>query len=295
MNSKRLSVQELCALFGRTKQAYYKRSGPSPSPDCQLIKRKVMDYRKQLPKLGGRKLYHLISSDLQKAGIKMGRDKLFGFLRNERLLVTRRKKYHKTTGSKHWMRKYPNKLRDITIERPEQVWVADTTYLLCNDRHCYLHLVTDAYSKKIMGFELADNMQGETTLKALKMAIKARTYSDPLIHHSDRGLQYCSKDYVAELSVYNIQISMTEQADPYENAVAERVNGILKEEFALDTHFEDWKSMSYHVSESISLYNQVRPHFSIELMTPEQVHNQKKIKLKKWKKKTHTEPNSTGL
>jgi transposase InsO family protein len=264
-------------------------------PDGQQIKELVMDKRAQLPKLGGRKLYHLISDDLQKAGIKMGRDKLFEFLRNERLLVAKRKKYHKTTDSKHWMRKYPNRIKDTVIERPEQVWVADITYLLCEGCHCYLHLVTDAYSKKIMGFELADNMQGETTLKALKMAIEARRYTDELTHHSDRGLQYCSKDYISELNKHNIGISMTEQSDPYENAVAERINGILKEEFALDLHFEDWESMSYHVAESISLYNQVRPHFSIELMTPEQAHRQKKIKLKKWKKKTHTEYTSTGL
>lgn len=254
-----------------------------------------MDKRSLMPKLGGRKLYHLISDGLQEAGIKMGRDKLFEFLRDEWLLVGKRKKYHKTTDSKHWMRKYPNKIKDIDIERPEQVWVADITYLVCNDRHCYLHLITDAYSKKIMGFELADNMQGETTLKALKMAIDKRIYNTPLTHHSDRGLQYCSKDYVGELNKFNIEISMTEQSDPYENAVAERVNGILKDEFALDSHFEGWQAMVHHVNESILLYNQVRPHFSIELLTPEQAHCQKKIKLKKWKKKTHTEHSSTGL
>ena len=295
MNSGKLSVPELCSLFGKTKQAYYKRSGHATPPNRQLIKQMVMSHRALLPKLGGRKLYHLICDDLQKAGIKMGRDKLFSFLRDEKLLVARQKKYHKTTDSKHWMRKYPNRIKEMPIERPEQVWVADITYLLCNDRHCYLHLVTDAYSKKIVGFELADNMQGETTLKALKMAISGRAYSSPLVHHSDRGLQYCSKDYVQELKDANIGISMTEQSDPYENAVAERVNGILKEEFALDVHFEDWEAMSYQVTQSISLYNQVRPHFSIGLMTPEQAHRQQKFKLKKWKKKTHAGKASMGM
>ena len=278
----------MCRLFGFSKQAYYKRINTSDTIDYQEVKALVMNVRSQLPKSGARKIYHMISEDLRKKNIKMGRDKLFSYLRSEHLLVPNRKKYHKTTNSKHWMRKYPNIIKDLEINRPEQVWVADITYLQVKKKHYYLHLITDAYSKRIVGFKLSENMQATTTLKALKMAISERVYKEQLIHHSDRGLQYCSSIYTKTLVDSNIKVSMTEEYDPYENAVAERINGILKSEFGIDEVFENYELLELQVLQSIALYNQLRPHMSIGLLTPNNAHKQRTVKLKTWKQKTYT-------
>ena len=245
----------------------------------------VMNIRSQLPKLGGRKLYYMLKPEFSNLGIKLGRDSLFRFLREEHLLVKSRRKYMKTTNSRHWMRKYPNKVRELDIYRPEQVWVADITYLQVKKKHYYLHLITDAYSKKIVGFELSANMESITTLSALNKAIKSREYTEKLIHHSDRGLQYCSRKYIEKLHKNDIEISMTEQSDPYENAVAERINGILKGEFGLDDNFENIELLEAQVYQYIALYNQLRPHLSIEYLTPNQAHKQQKVKMKTWKMK----------
>lgn len=244
-----------------------------------------MQIRKQQPRLGTRKLYHQISGNLTDKNIKLGRDKLFEFLQEENMLVPKVKKYHKTTNSRHWMRKYPNVIKELRINRPEQLWVADITYLQMQNKHYYLHLITDAYSKKIVGYELCDNLQSASTLKALRMALGARQYNKSLIHHSDRGLQYCSGEYTNLLKNNKVKISMTEQYDPYENAVAERVNGILKAEFSLGISFESKELLFEQVTQSIELYNYQRPHMSIGLLTPIQAHNQCKMKLKTWKKK----------
>lgn len=248
-----------------------------------------MGIRQQLPKLGTRKLHFKLSADFSHHHIKMGRDKLFDFLREENLFVPQRKKYHKTTNSKHWMRKYPNLIKEMEIHRPEQVWVADITYLQMQNKHYYLHLLTDAYSKKIVGYELSNNLKAATTLKALQMGLSRRKYALPLTHHSDRGLQYCSKEYTELLQMNNVEISMTQQYDPYENAIAERVNGILKDEFGLDICFENEELMKEQVIQSIALYNQLRPHLSVGLLTPEQAHKQDRIKLKRWSNKKPVE------
>jgi transposase InsO family protein len=254
--------------------------------DSVLLKKMVMGVRAMLPKTGGRKLHSMLNSQIKSQGMKIVRDKLFDFLREEHLLIKTRRKYHKTTNSRHWMRKYPNLIRDIEICMPEQVWVADITYLVMKKKHYYLHLITDAYSKKIVGYQLADNLQAETTLNALKQAISNRIYSHKLIHHSDRGLQYCSSQYTALLSGNGISISMTENSDPYENAVAERVNGILKDEFMLDINFESYYGMKKQVQQSIHAYNHLRLHTSIGMLTPNRAHLQQKIILKTWKKRT---------
>ncbi|NQY66759.1 MAG: IS3 family transposase [Flavobacteriales bacterium] len=253
--------------------------------DYQVVRKLVLQVRQQLPRAGCRKVYYMIYSKLKEQNIKIGRDKLFDFLRSEHLLITKRKKYHKTTNSKHWMRRYPNIVKEIDIIPPEQVWVADITYVLVQAKHYYLHLLTDAYSKKIVGYQLSDNMLAQTTHKALKQAILSRKYCNQLIHHPDRGLQYCSGLYTEELKKNNIIISMTEKSDPYENAIAERINGILKYEFGLDQIFDSFELLEQQTIEAIALYNQVRPHMSIELLTPNQAHQQQKIIIKKWKSK----------
>lgn len=202
------------------------------------------------------------------------------------MLINRKRKYTVTTNSKHWLRKYPNIARDICLQRPEQLWVADITYIDTLDGNAYLHLITDAYSKQIMGYELCDNMEAVSTLKALKMALGKRRYkTSELIHHSDRGLQYCSKIYTDCLKENKITISMTENADPYENAVAERVNGILKDEFGLYGKFENILQARELTSQSVEIYNQLRPHLSCSMLTPNQMHQQDKIKLIAFKKK----------
>jgi transposase InsO family protein len=240
-----------------------------------------------MPRIGTRKLLHLIGDDLARLEIKMGRDVLFNFLRAEHLLIKPQRSYVKTTNSKHWLKKYPNLVQNITIHRPEQVWVSDITYIKTDHGHNYLSLVTDAYSKKIMGYELSSNLSAEGAMRAIEMAIKNRKYlQQKLIHHSDRGLQYCSSDYVAKLNSNNIGISMTQNGDPYENAIAERINGILKYEFLWINGFKNHLQAVEGISESIKIYNQERPHLSCRMLTPELAHRQKKMILKKWHKKT---------
>jgi putative transposase len=273
-----------CALFGISKQAYYKkikadRQNAQVRGDAKTL---VLELRRQLPKLGTRKLHYL----LKNKGIDMGRDHLFSWLRSQGLLVYKKRRYTVTTNSKHWMRKYPNVIKGLTINRPEQVWVADITYLdTAEDGNVYLHLVTDAYSKQIMGYELCNNMEAASTLKALQMAVKSRRYKElPLIHHSDRGLQYCSKLYIDCLIQNKITISMTENGSPYDNAVAERVNGILKDEFGLAEQLDNHYEALMQVEESIKAYNFLRPHLSCNMLTPDQMHRQTTIKLKTYKK-----------
>ncbi len=242
-----------------------------------------MRIRCSMPRIGTRKLYFLIKDELN---IKIGRDVLFDFLRAEHLLIKPKRSYVKTTNSKHWMKKYPNLIKDIELNRPEQLWVSDITYIKTDSGHEYLSLITDAYSKKIMGYQLLDNLSTAGPLQALELALKNRKYTHDLIHHSDRGLQYCSADYVKKLSENNIKISMTENGDPYENAIAERINGILKYEFLIIDGFKDHLQAIKVIDESISIYNESRPHLSCNMLTPNKAHLQQKIQLKKWKKKT---------
>lgn len=228
--------------------------------------------RKLLPRLGGRKTHYLITPQLQLLNLKFGRDKLLELLREKDLLIKPRRRYIQTTNSKHWMKKYPNRAKGLKLTAPEQLWVSDITYLKTEEGNCYLSMVTDAYSRKIVGFSIADNMEASTVAEALQMGIKNRQFSHELLHHSDRGLQYCSKEYVNLAASANIKMSMTEQSDPYENALAERMNRTIKEEFCLD-HILKSKQQTYTaVKQAIWLYNNYRPHQSLSLKTPNQVH-----------------------
>lgn len=248
-----------------------------------------MRIRCKMPRIGTRKLYFLIQDDLKELGIKIGRDVLFNFLRAEHLLIKPKRSYVKTTDSKHWMKKYPNLVKQIELTGPEQLWVSDITYIKTDNGHEYLSLITDAYSKKIMGYELLNNLSTAGPLQALELAIKNRIYTNQLIHHSDRGLQYCSAEYIGKLKENNIKISMTENGDPYENAIAERINGILKYEFLIIDGFKNHFQAMAVISQSIDIYNQSRPHLSCQMLTPNKAHLQQKIQLKKWKKKTSKE------
>lgn len=275
-------------LFGLSRQSYYKNktSRIKRNADLIIVRDMVMRIRCKMPRIGTRKLYYLIKDELNELHIKIGRDVLFNFLRAEHLLIKPKRSYVKTTNSKHWMKKYPNLIKNIEVTKPEQLWVSDITYIQTEQGHNYLSLITDAYSKKIVGYELLNNLSTEGPLKALESALKSRKYTHNLIHHSDRGLQYCSADYINKLTQNNVKVSMTENGDPYENAIAERINGILKYEFLIIDGFKNHLEALKVIKESIGIYNDERPHLSCEMLTPNQTHLQQEIQIKKWKKKT---------
>ncbi len=271
-----------CAQFGFSKQAYFKQKHHHHKSGALAmdVRAKVLELRHLMPQIGTRKLHHLLGKN-----VGIGRDRLFQLLRKEGMLIFKRRKYTCTTNCRHWMRKYPNLTTTLQVVRPEQLWVSDITYVdTTEDGNSYLHLVTDAYSKQIMGYELCGDMEATSTLKALKMALANRRYDQPLIHHSDRGLQYCSRIYVAELERNRISISMTENGDPYENAVAERMNGILKGEFGLGDMLDNIQHAKNLAKQGIAIYNHLRPHLSCRMLTPVQMHAQQKIEIKKYKK-----------
>ena len=231
----------------------------------------VFDERRHLPRLGTRKLYYRLKERFEQNGIKLGRDGLFAYLKAHNLLISPKRRYTKTTYSKHWMRKHPNLLKGMEVDRAEKVFVSDITYVESEEGVHYLSLVTDAYSRKIMGYELSDNMRASATVKALNMAIKNRQTKRKAIHHSDRGIQYCSELYQKCLRANKIKPSMTDGYDCYQNALAERVNGILKQEFLL-YKCQTLNELKQLVKESIHHYNETRPHLSLGMQTPNEVH-----------------------
>lgn len=225
----------------------------------------------EMPRIGTRKLYYLLKGELIDLNIKIGRDALFTYLKSENMLVRPKKNYIKTTNSKHWLRKHPNLMKEVKAERPEEFFVSDITYVKSRERTHYLSLVTDAYSRKIMGYKLSDDMSTENVVKALKMAVKRRRSKNPLIHHSDRGLQYAASIYQKELNLNKITPSMTDGYDCYQNALAERVNGILKQEFLIEK-CNTGKELELLIKESIDTYNNKRPHLSLNMKTPNFIH-----------------------
>jgi putative transposase len=244
----------------------------------------VNPIRMYMPRIGTRKLYYLLYGSLQELGV--GRDKLFSILKANHMLIKPKRSYHITTNSHHRFRKHKNRIDQLTIHRPEQVWVADITYIGNRSNPMYLALITDAYSKKIQGYNVSNSLETAGSIKALKMAVKNRYYpGEQLIHHSDRGLQYCSNEYQRLINAKAMLCSMTESYDPYQNAVAERINGILKQEFLMDTKNIDLKTMKTLVKQSVKIYNQFRPHWSCNMLTPNQMHKQKSIKIKTYKNK----------
>jgi transposase InsO family protein len=254
----------------------------------------ITEIRQSMPRIGTRKLYYLLLEKLQT--LKIGRDKFFEILRANHLLIQNRRSYHVTTNSHHRFRKHKNLIFEMTMIRPEQVWVSDITYIGKRERPCYLSLVTDAYSKKIVGYHVADNMNTESSVAALKMALKNRTDSKAsLIHHSDRGVQYCADTYQNILFKNKIQCSMTNNGDPYENAVAERINGILKQEFIIDTYHADLNVMRRIVKDAIEVYNNQRPHYSNYMLTPKQMHSQNELPIRTYKRKNSSKNELTAV
>lgn len=239
----------------------------------EQVKALVKEQRITMPRLGTRKLYYLLEDTFKDRNLKLGRDKLFSFLKMEHMLIKPFKCYTKTTHSKHWLHKHPNLVKGKHFKEAEQLWVSDITYLKTQTGNGYLSLVTDAGSRKIMGYHLSADLRTEGVMKALKMALKNRRYTQPLIHHSDRGLQYCSADYQQLLERNNIITSMTDGYDCYQNALAERVNGILKMEFLLNA-YRNLEQARKVIKQSIYIYNHKRPHLSLNMKTPQQAHKQ---------------------
>lgn len=203
----------------------------------------------------------------------MGRDEFFNLLRRHGLLVRKRKFRAVTTDSFHWLHKYPNLIKGLSPERPNHLWVSDITYINTDTGFLYLYLISDAYSRKIIGWQLSDNLGSDNAILALYMAIsQLPAMCGEIIHHSDRGIQYCSLKYVKVLEAHRIKISMTENGDPYENAIAERINGILKTEWLYDMRLKNYKEAREAVEQIIRIYNTQRPHSSIEMLTPDQAH-----------------------
>lgn len=269
-------MAQACRFVGISRQAYYQglsRESSKALRDDQILSL-VRDERMIQPRVGTRKLHAMIKPELAQSGLNLGRDALFALLRRARLLVSNRRAYHKTTDSHHRFRRHPNLLNGEAKripERPEEVWVADITYLPTREKFAYLSLVTDAYSRKIVGYHVHPTLQTEEVAIAFKKALKQRQSKLPLIHHSDRGIQYCSSLY-QDIHIKNgITCSMTDGYDCYQNALAERVNGILKGEFLLSkpANLEEAKKM---VDESVQIYNQKRLHLSLEYKTPDAVH-----------------------
>jgi putative transposase len=282
----------MCGLFGKTRQAWYEQqwSGRQDVLRDSIVIKRVQEIRQQMPRIGTRKLHYMLTETLQKHNISIGRDKLFNLLEEYGLLVRRRKRKRiHTTDSNHPFRKYPNMIRGLVVTGPDHLWVSDITYISLKDGFCYLSLVTDAYSRKIVGYCLYPTLKKEGPLHALRKALSGlpANLGNTLIHHSDRGLQYCCSDYTALLDNNTVLISMTEKGDPYENAIAERVNGILKDEFALDKDFDSLKLAEVAVSKAITTYNQLRPHASCNYLTPEQAHQQQGLLKTKWKRRAY--------
>jgi putative transposase len=263
-----------CSLLGYSRQAYYQyqKQQENKAFQSELIVQEVLRHRKLQKRIGGRKLFGMMKSFLDQHAISLGRDAFFHVLREHDLLVRIRKRKAVTTNSNHSYRKYPNLIKEFIPIAPNQLWVSDITYIVVGNEFSYLSLITDAFSRKIVGFSLYKTLSAQGTIIALKQAVKNNPNSKGLIHHSDRGVQYCCYEYVKILQKNHIKISMTQKGDPLENPIAERVNGILKTEL-LEESFNSFTEAQEAIAIAISTYNHLRPHNSIGNYTPFEVHS----------------------
>lgn len=287
-NHPKVGLGRICKLFGKTRQAFYDISWYTA--DQQLEEAVVLELIKQHRSFwdgGGVKLHKILKPQLQAHHISMGRPSFLKLLSAHNLLLPKRKrKYAITTDSNHPFKKWPDMTGELVVNGPGQLWVSDITYINTERGFIYLSLVTDAYSRKIVGYHLSQKLRAQGTIIALKKAIKSLPAGHiGLIHHSDRGVQYCCIDYIEILQQYLINISMTQSGSPYDNAIAERVNGILKGEFHLGKTFSGYHEAVAAVNNAIDYYNKVRPHMSCNDLTPEQAHLTSGPLRRKWKAK----------
>jgi putative transposase len=272
--SRQRGLSLLCRLLGYSRQAYYQRLRECERDElaAMVVVTEVVRIRSQQQRIGVRKLHYMLGAFLAQHSIVMGRDTMFDVLRDNGLLVRRRRrKAPRTTYSGFWMKRYPNLAREFVPDAPNQMWVSDITYIRVGEGFGYLSLITDAYSRKIVGWHLRRDLSSLGCLAALRMAVKDNADTQSLIHHSDRGLQYYGSDYRKLLERNGIHISMSEKSDPLENAIAERVNGILKQEL-LEARFGDLTSATKAIAEAVGTYNNLRPHLSIDMLTPAAAH-----------------------
>lgn len=276
-NFRHIGLAKLCGWFGISRQAYYQYSWETITSTLEeeMILLQVRDIRSRHRRMGTRKLHDMLNPFLLEHQIKIGRDALFDLLSANHLLVRKRKRRIQTTNSYHRLRKYPNLVRGLIPNAINQIWVSDITYWKLGGDHVYISFITDVYSHKIVGYHVGETMEAVESLQALRMALSGLPvdFTGELIHHSDRGIQYCSQAYVKLLEEYRVRISMTENGDPLENAVAERINGIIKEEYLDNYAVETISEAQELLKASVRLYNEERPHMSIGNFTPEQIHN----------------------
>jgi putative transposase len=262
--------------MGYSRAAYYKavRVIEMKEIKSEMIFQMVLEWKRLMKNIGGKKLYDHLKHEIEKLdGPRIGRDKFFNILRERGLLVKKKRKYAKTTNSYHRFHTYKNIVKNTELTGPDQAVASDITYLRTEKCFLYLSLQTDLYSRKITGWDLSISLSVEGSIRALGMTIKQSRNPNGMIHHSDRGIQYCCKAYIEKLRKYKMQISMTEENHCYENAVAERINGILKQEFDLDSTFRNYKEAYKAVKQAIFIYNNYRKHWSLDLSTPMQIHN----------------------
>ncbi len=271
----RYSLATVCAAHGVSRQAFYQHQKHRATERLkeEMVLQLVCQIRTRQPNIGVRKLYHLLTPEFEKIGFQLGRDALFGLLRDHGLLIESSKRGHRTTVANHRFHRYPNRITHIVVDRIHRVFVADITYLQTLEGFVYLALITDLFSRKIVGFDVSESLSVEGALKACKMAIKPVSPIDRPIHHSDRGVQYCCHAYTQFLNSRGIQLSMTQDGDVYQNAVAERVNGILKIDFLLNQTFRSIHQAIRCVKQSVSIYNNERPHLSLGYQTPQAVYH----------------------
>jgi putative transposase len=269
-----MSLSALCETVGMSRQNYYKarKQRERQTVAESLILDLVCQERAMQPRLGGRKLLHMISPELALAGESIGRDRFFKLLLAHDLLIERRVRSCRTTNSWHGFGVYPNLFQDAELSGAHQALVSDITYIRTSEGFMYLALVMDAWSRAIVGYDCSDSLEAEGALRALRMALSQLPESSRPIHHSDRGCQYCCSGYVEALRAGKLRISMTEVNHCYENSQAERLNGILKQEYGLGGTFTDKRSVLPAVQEAVWLYNNRRPHLSLDYRCPMAVH-----------------------
>lgn len=284
--SEAVGLGLLCRLLGYTRQAYYGhcRKKEAAAMRADLVLSEVSRIRFLQRRIGTRKLHHMMSDFFDEHRVRMGRDAFFELLREHHLLVRRRRpKKPRTTHSCYWMKRYPNLAKDFVPVAANQLWVSDITYIrIKGGGFCYLSLVTDAYSRKIVGYHLGRDLTRRGCVAALEMALSGNPEACGLIHHSDRGMQYYSAAYMKLLRGADIRVSMSEQSDPLENAIAERVNGILKQEL-LAKSFESYQEACREVARAVSTYNHLRPHLSVDMLTPAEAHAGNGYLKRRWK------------
>jgi len=285
-NHPTISIRQLEGVLGFTRQGYYQYwQRQTEQQDDLNVLRLVRPIRRDHPRIGGRKLYSLLQKDFLERGIKLGRDGFFELLARNKMLIRRRRRRVKTTFSGHRLRKYLNLIKELVPDRPNQLWVADITYWFTQYGCLYISLVTDAYSKRIMGYCVGPTLATAYCREALQMALKKvnKRTAKELTHHSDRGIQYCSTTYTGLLEDYQVRISMTETGDPLENPVAERVNGIIKNEYLAHRTVCSLAQAEVVLEQAVFLYNYKRPHLSCNMLVPDQAHKGEEPLKRIWK------------